>query len=137
LIVGSIPSEVAQMRSRERKVINTYRTRKIKILGDTMFAVSARRRSNGKTPNPYIVEYVGDLWTCRCPGFANAEDCLHIGAVHKFLAEGPPTNPTVEMRPSYPQDWIAYKEAKRTTLEVMRTMLPALMKESFRDGWAG
>jgi hypothetical protein len=131
------------MRSRERKALLVYRSRPIEIIGPTMISVARRSGKGGVSRDPYIVRIKGNALTCPCPAFADSrpasagtQECKHTQAVAKFLADGPTGDPTTERPPTYPQDWIAYKAAKRVTLEAVRTMLPALMKESFREGWS-
>jgi hypothetical protein len=129
---------MSHMSVRQRRAMVVYYTRTIKEIGDGQYVIQGRklRNSNERQPSYVIQEHpdTGAL-NCPCKGFAELQDCQHMQAILKWLAEGPPKqgyeNLDETKRPTYPQDRPRYSASRRIMVTALPVVLRALIRSAF------
>jgi hypothetical protein len=120
------------MKSRERKALYTYLSRKIVQIGPTLFTCAQRKRKDGVERDPWLIMFQDNLWTCCCPIFEQTYECGHVGAVHKWIEAGEPSTYYPDKaipRPTYPQDWVRYKLARKIASTAIKPLLATLLRD--------
>lgn len=114
--------------ARQRQAYNAWLSRPITPLGKDQWAIRPRKSKYREKREAYVLRRLDSgLIVCNCPGFVEATNCKHVGALERHLKSGPPSyyQNLSEDRLMYPQDWRRRAAADR----VMRSAVLALLRD--------